>query len=755
MSAVSAIAAAFAGAHPTGTTVVDPLYSAAFGLLLPLAAASSRRWPWPIVAGVATVIADTIWGRALGASALAFAFYGLAFAKGRDRLTGAAIGALSAQAMLQGGGLGFHGATVLAGMAVTAMVLISAYRNLRKSTRRKAQRLVSLAGLVVILGCAGVTVAAISARTNLQRAVERTRSGLNAAESGRQSAAGADWQIAAASFQAADEDLDRPWVKVAYLIPVVAQHARAVSGTAHSGVEIASSAANAATVAPYRDLHSTDGTFNLELIARMQKPVAATAAALVHARKELHKVDDQWLVSPLRRQLADYDSQLNRAIPQATRATQALEVAPGILGAYGTRRYLLIFGTPSESRGLGGFIGSWGELTATNGDLSMAKHGSIGALDKATPWQSRKITGLPEFVNRYSYAQPTRFLQNISASPDFPTVANVFEQLYPQAGGQHLDGVIYLDPYALASLLELTGPVSAEGIPFPLTATNAAQFLLHDQYVQFPDVDERRDLLSNALKATFEALTHRSLPTIARAAEVLSPRTRQGRLLFVTNHHEETNFLTSIGLAGIFPKPDGGDFLSVRISNGNPNKIDYYLHQSVDYDVRYDPLTGATSAIATITLRNDAPSSGEPPYVLGNQDTEKKRADGHPFGSNTLQYILYSPMAATRLSVDGVTEGVEVQRELGYFTNSGSVTIPAGGKRVVKIELSGSLNRSDTYRLRVLPQPLVNDTHMRIAVRPGSADTRIKASGVNAFGIWQFSGDVIEPKKVSLPFSRS
>lgn len=755
MSVVSAVAAAFADAHPTGTPVIDPLYCAAFGLLLPVAAASSRRWPWPIVAGVAAVMAETVWGRALGASALAFAFYGVAIAKGRDRLTGAAIGALSAQAMLQGGDLGFHGATVLIGTAVTALILVSAYRTSRKATRRKARRILSFAGLVLILGCAGLSVAVISARANLQRAVDRTRSGLDAAESGRQSVAGADWHIAATSFRAADADLDRPWVKIAYLIPVVAQHARAVSGTAHSGVDIAATAADAATIAPYRDLHSTGGTFNIGLISRMQKPIADTGAALVHARTQLHKVDVQWLVSPLRRQLEDYASQLNRAIPQATRATQALEVAPGILGARGTRRYLLIFGTPSESRGLGGFIGSWGELTATNGDLSLTRHGSIGTLDDATPWKDRKITGLPDFVNRYSYAEPTRYLQNISASPDFPTVADVFEQLYPQSGGQPLDGTIYLDPYALASLLQLTGPVTAEGIPIPLTATNAAQFLLHDQYVQFPNVDERRDLLSNALKATFDALTHRSLPTIARAAEVLSPRTRQGRLLFITNHPDEKRFLNEIGLTGAFPKPDGGDFLSVRVSNGNPNKIDYYLHQSVDYRVTYDPLTGATKATATVTFRNDAPASGEPLYVLGNQDTVDRRADGRPLGSNTLQYTLYSPMAATSMSVDGAVRGVEVQRELGFYTNSGLVTIPAGGQRVVKIELAGNLNRSDSYKLRVLPQPLVNVDPMKIVVHPGTESTRIKAKGVDAFGYWQYSGDVTELKTVVLPFSRS
>ena len=45
---------------------------------------------------------------------------------------------------------------------------------------------------------------------------------------------------------------------------------------------------------------------------------------------------------------------------------------------------------------------------------------------------------------------------------------------------------MYVDPIALAALLKLTGPVHVDGLSYPLTSANAAQFLLHDQYTSSP-----------------------------------------------------------------------------------------------------------------------------------------------------------------------------------------------------------------------------------------------------------------------------
>lgn len=717
--------AAFVDARPTGTRVSDIALCALVGFLFPLTAASSRRWVWPIVSGVALVIADTIWGRLLGATALGFALHAAGFARRRDRLTGAVVGALSVQALLRSADIGFHGFTALLVLATYIPLAASAYRNLRRRNRRRVRNVALGLSFFVALSVVGLMLSVYAAKRDLDSGVSHSRAGLDAAMAGEQTVAADEWQLASSRFAAADEALDNPWLKTAYVVPVLAQHAKAVTNTAHSGAAISSTASTAARVAPYRSLRSSDGRINIQAIRRMQQPVALTAASLRDAQHSLDSVDSQWLLPVLQKPLATYGKQLDRALPEADRAEHALMTAPELLGGNGTRRYLVLFGTPSETRGLGGFIGSWAQLDADNGKLTLSRSGNIKDLNDAAPPGTRKITGQPEYVRRYSYLQPTTFLQNVSASPDFPTVADVATQLYGQSGGPHVDGVIYVDPYALAAFLKLTGPVIAEGIPMPLTSDNTAEFLLNGQYVEFPDTDLRKDLLSNAADATFEALTTRDLPSIASISDELSPMVHQNRLLLSVSDKKTNSFLSTIGLTGAFPTRPGTDLYSLRTSNGSGNKIDFFLHRSIAYDVQFNPKSGATTSTATITLENQAPTSGQPNYVLGNEDTNRNIPNGRPYASNTVNFSFYSPLNVKSLTINGTRTGVQAGRELGVNVYSGTVTIPAGQSAQVAFELSGNLAPGGTYRLLIDRQPVVHPDKVSTTVRSSAPGVRV------------------------------
>ncbi len=469
---------------------------------------------------------------------------------------------------------------------------MSGYRASQRRTRQRTRLGLKIAGVAVAVAVLGLGVALLMARQSLQAAVSESHKGLDAALAGKQGEAAKQWGLATISFRDASHDLDQPWAKGAQLVPILAQHAKAVTEASKSGVDISRTATVAAITAPYRDLRSDNGQVNLPLIRKMQQPVADTQAALVRAKSSIAGIDTKWLVSPVASQLTEYRKQINRALPEADTAHQALMVAPGLLGGNGTRHYLILFSTPAESRYLGGFIGSWAELTASNGKLKITRHGRSGKLDDALPPEGAKLTGVDQFLARYSRFSPESFFQNVSASPDFPTVDKVASQLYPQAGGEKVDGTMYVDPIALAALLKLSGPVHVDGLSYPLTSSNAAQFLLHDQYTQFPISSDRTDFLSAASTATFDALTKRKLPTVPHITDTLDPIVRQHRLLFISHTPSELAFLQRIGLKGALPNPDGSDFLSVRTSNGNPNKIDYYLHRIVQDSVRYDPRTG-------------------------------------------------------------------------------------------------------------------------------------------------------------------
>ena len=54
-------------------------------------------------------------------------------------------------------------------------------------------------------------------------------------------------------------------------------------------------------------------------------------------------------------------------------------------------------------------------------------------------------------------------------SPDLPDVAQVIRELYsgayPDMGGDHIDGVLVVDPSGLAALLNFTGPIQVTARP--------------------------------------------------------------------------------------------------------------------------------------------------------------------------------------------------------------------------------------------------------------------------------------------------
>ena len=88
-------------------------------------------------------------------------------------------------------------------------------------------------------------------------------------------------------------------------------------------------------------------------------------------------------MSPLKAKLDSEVRKLVRGEHDATTALLATRAVPGMLGADGPRRYLVLFENPAESRASGGVIGDFAEVTAVDGRLSLVKVGSVGELDSS------------------------------------------------------------------------------------------------------------------------------------------------------------------------------------------------------------------------------------------------------------------------------------------------------------------------------------------------------------------------------------
>jgi hypothetical protein len=723
--AAAAAGGALAGCHPTGTPIVDPVYGALAAAVVTSAASKASRATLLLLAAVAAALSRG-WLLVPGAAVLLMAFASV-FPRRSHRRVGALIGALAIQVILRWPPVGFQGLTALIGVAAVLPCLISGLAHLSGRWRRRV--LWTGFGFIVALLVLAVPVAvgALSGRSAIDGGIAATEGALTNVTKGSTFSGVASLDAATADFNVAAQRTGSWWTDGGRLIPVVAQQRQAIARATTTAHAVVASASQDASTMDLSSLKVTGGRLDLARIRDLAAPIANLEVDLQAAQTELRQLRSPWLASPIQGKMNRLGAQLTKARSGLTLAAEAVKVAPAILGGDGVRHYFVAFMTPSESRGLDGLIGSYGELTVDNGQISLSRSGDVTQLNDVAKG-SRHITGPTDYLARYGAFQPGNNFQDLTYSPDFPTVADVISQMYPQSGGGHIDGVLALDPDALASLLKLTGPITVPGLPTPLTAANAAEFLLKGQYIQFgaSEVAEqaRHNFLDEALAGAFHQLISRSLPDPGALAEDLGPEVQQGRLLFWSDHPDEQPLLRRLGLSGAFPQAPGQDVLAVTTQNADNNKIDAYLERSISDHVTYDPSTGSTTSTVTISLHNTAPASGLPSYVLGSYN-----GSGLPPGTNRTWLSVYSPLDLLRGSQGGVTLPMNATPELGVNAYSAYVNIPPGGTVTVSLSLSGRLRPGAAYTLHIRSQPMVIPDHATATISATSGWTLVDPAG--------------------------
>jgi len=715
---------AFAEGEPTTYLVSNVALRAGAAALLCLATSRARRWTWLVLAGLAVVGAPSGVWLAVAASGLAFGFVTTLLP--RRRVFGAVVGAAAAQGLLRFTDVG-SGKSTLVLVAVAAVpVLGSAYAVSPRRVRKRVHIGLLVGGAIVVLGTATFGIAAGLAYSSTQRGVKEARAGLADARDGQGHNAAAKLRQSSASFDEAHGLVDAWWARLAGAVPIVAQQARAIEVVTAEGASITRAAAVTAEQADIQELKYTDGRIDVEKLRSLQGPLADTAAAFSHAWERVDAVKSPWLVGPLRQRVNEFDAELRTTLPEVNLAAAAAKSGPAMFGADGPRHYLVLFTQPSESRALGGFVGNWAEITASDGRLEITRSGRANDINPKPDQPAHTITSPPvpaDYLQRYQRFQVGRLFQDVTLSPDLPSVARVAAQIFPQAQRDQIDGVVVVDPYALAALLKFTGPIKVDGLDTPLTPDNAAEILVKQQYTTIATDETREDFLDQASRKTFDRLVHGSLPSPKKVAEVLGPVVEQGRLAFTPFDDGARALLARVGADGSFHAPDGGDFFEVVTQNNANNKIDMFLHRTVDYDATYDPSTGNVEATMTVNLRNDAPSTGLPPSVIGSND------QGLPPGTNRAFVSIYTPLGLRGAKVGDEETPLEFQRELGYAVYSTYVEIHSGETITLELKLFGHVESGSAYRLRVDRQPLVNPDQLTVRLRAGSDWEMLRADG--------------------------
>jgi hypothetical protein len=242
-----------------------------------------------------------------------------------------------------------------------------------------------------------------------------------------------------------------------------------------------------------------------------------------------------------------------------------------------------------------------------------------------------------------------------------------------------VDGVISLDPTALAGLLKASGPVTVED--HQVTADNVVDWLDNGQYaltVNDPSSAERKDQLAAMTQAVMGALQERKIDLFALLSNLRPAATGRHIKVWSADATQQKAW-EALGIDGAVP--DNG--VLVAVSNHGADKLDHFL--KVDANLQMATNQAGTQGLLRVRLRNDVPA-GQPAYVLG-----KKTTPASYFGVLTLEL----PAAATAIKMDGIglaTSAVSPVQQEGIIVGRQADKVIAIGRdgplRLVSVSVS-------------------------------------------------------------------
>ena len=276
-------------------------------------------------------------------------------------------------------------------------------------------------------------------------------------------AARAHFKAAEGHFAAASSLLGSNWViNAATNISYVGTRIRAADSLSRMGISLSRAALDGVDLdVLFLKPPGAGGAASLVPIMRQAQPTLTRIRnGLTTAQAAADSTDVGVLSSSQAKQLVRAKDTIRRGLSGLDDLAALIPAALEILGGNGARNYLIEQDDPAELRAGGGFIGTYSILGADQGKLSIVKTGSIDSVD-----YPRVHYGQPGYV-----APPPPLLEFIGGKtwvlgdsnffPDFVANAKAGEMFAEKEIGIKPDGVISIDPYTIADMLEVTGPIA-------------------------------------------------------------------------------------------------------------------------------------------------------------------------------------------------------------------------------------------------------------------------------------------------------
>lgn len=405
-----------------------------------------------------------------------------------------------------------------------------------------------------------------------------------------------------------------PVAKVARRLPVLGHQVKAVDTFASVGLSL-SSAAQGLVDAADTIIHPPDDRLPvsaaMDSLRDTQRSLGPATAAISQASDQIARLKHWFLIGPLGSARDDLSARLPRIQARATSADHGLSALIAFAGGSGPKRYLFLSQNPDEVRPTGGFVGTYGVLTAESGRMKLERYEGI------ENWiVNRPQADVPadQVGPPYQYHDPPlrRTLANVNTGPGWPQAAELAASLWRAGGEEPVDGVISFMPGFMARILTVVGPITIPSYDETVTAENIDARL--DFYThQVKGQADRKDFVA----AVAEVVMRKLLDAPASQWEPLGRAMGQAfdarEAMAWSTTPEVASVLRERNWDGAFPAQAGDFFFNSEFEYAAKNGRG--IRRIYDHDVVLRP-DGSARVTTHLTVTNT-----EPPNSFGNAST--------------------------------------------------------------------------------------------------------------------------------------
>jgi Protein of unknown function (DUF4012) len=295
----------------------------------------------------------------------------------------------------------------------------------------------------------------------------------------------------------------------------------------------------------------------------------------------------------------------DRIMPFADLAVTGGLALPDLLGAAGSRTYLIVAQNEDERRATGGFVSAAG--------LLIAEHGKITSLEFMDSYQvdnlDQDFPSPPAPLEKYMLAGYWLF-RDANWSPDFPSSARQLAAFYEMGKGKHVDGVIALDQEMVRLLVQAAGPFDVPGNPPRRISADNILNIMREAWVLPANVPFQEAMLvhksfiGNIAKALQSHLLEGGPPNVTALAHGIYESLRGHHLLLYFPSSPLAKPLERLGWDGAL-RASSGDYIMVVDSNVGFTKADALVNRQYKYVATIASDLSVSSALS-IQYRHEA-----------------------------------------------------------------------------------------------------------------------------------------------------